>query len=183
MSKDYETILETITTEQWEAIAAIAVKKAVKTKEASIPVVQKPETKEITEEDLFLKVSWLLKKVSAKPDIKGYRYLREALIMVYRRWEYINGVTKVLYPEIAKKFNTTSSRVEPAMRHSIEVFFDRGDIDVLNEVFTYSPDKGKPTNSEAIACMVEYLKMHDPRKESCLSSEVIACMADYMKKS
>ena len=93
--------------------------------------------------------------------IKGYQYLREAIVMTVENMEVINAVTKVLYPEVAKRFNTTASRVERAIRHAIEVAWDRGDLETLQKYFGYtvSNTKGKPTNSEFIAMIADRLQL------------------------
>ena len=98
--------------------------------------------------------------------IKGYQYLREAIILTINDMDMINAVTKVLYPEVAKKFGTTPSRVERAIRHAIEVAWDRGDIEVLQKFFGYTVSniKGKPTNSEFIAMIADCLSLR--RKQS-----------------
>ncbi|MBQ9932968.1 MAG: sporulation initiation factor Spo0A C-terminal domain-containing protein, partial [Ruminiclostridium sp.] len=91
----------------------------------------------------------------------GYQYLREAIIMTVEDMEVINAVTKILYPEVARKFGTTASRVERAIRHAIEVAWDRGDLDTLQKYFgfTVSNSKGKPTNSEFIAMIADRLQL------------------------
>ena len=91
--------------------------------------------------------------------IKGYQYLREAILLTIEDMDIINAVTKVLYPTVAKKFNTTPSRVERAIRHAIEVAWDRGDIETLQKFFGYTVSniKGKPTNSEFIAMIADRL--------------------------
>jgi two-component system response regulator (stage 0 sporulation protein A) len=93
--------------------------------------------------------------------IKGYLYLREAILMVVGDMEMLGAVTKELYPSIAKKFNTTPSRVERAIRHAIEVAWSRGKIDTINSLFGYTVhnDKGKPTNSEFIAMVADKLRL------------------------
>ena len=93
--------------------------------------------------------------------IKGYQYLREAIILTINDMDMINAVTKVLYPEVAKRFNTTPSRVERAIRHAIEVAWDRGDVEVLQKFFGYTVSgiKGKPTNSEFIAMIADNLSL------------------------
>ena len=93
--------------------------------------------------------------------IKGYQYLREAIIIAVEDMEVINAVTKVLYPEVARRFDTTASRVERAIRHAIEVAWDRGDIETLQKYFGYtvSNAKGKPTNSEFIAMIADRLQL------------------------
>ena len=91
--------------------------------------------------------------------IKGYHYLRDSILMAVEDPEIINAVTKQLYPSVAKRYNTTSSRVERAIRHAIEVAWDRGDVDVLNSYFGYTihNTRGKPTNSEFIAMIADKL--------------------------
>ena len=93
--------------------------------------------------------------------IKGYQYLRDAIMMVIEDLEMINGVTKLLYPDIAKKYKTTSSRVERAIRHAIEVAWNRGQVEVIDEIFRYtiSNGKGKPTNSEFIAMIADKIRL------------------------
>ncbi|MEG2117950.1 MAG: sporulation initiation factor Spo0A C-terminal domain-containing protein, partial [Clostridia bacterium] len=90
-----------------------------------------------------------------------YQYLRTAIIMAINDNEIINSVTKVLYPTVAKQYSTTSSRVERAIRHAIEVAWDRGDLDVLNSFFGYTVQnsRGKPTNSEFIAMIADNLRL------------------------
>ncbi|MBR5534420.1 MAG: sporulation transcription factor Spo0A, partial [Ruminiclostridium sp.] len=98
-------------------------------------------------------VTAIIHEIGVPAHIKGYQYLREAIIMTVEDMEVINAVTKILYPEVARKFGTTASRVERAIRHAIEVAWDRGDLDTLQKYFgfTVSNSKGKPTNSEFIA--------------------------------
>ena len=93
--------------------------------------------------------------------IKGYHYLREAIRMVYFEPELINRITKELYPGIAKRFNTSASKVERAIRHAIEVAWDRGDVEVLNGFFGYTVSnvKGKPTNSEFISMIADRIRL------------------------
>ena len=93
--------------------------------------------------------------------IKGYQYLREAIIIAVNDMDVINAITKVLYPQVAKAFSTTPSRVERAIRHAIEVAWDRGDLDTLQRFFGYtvSNTKGKPTNSEFIALIADKLQL------------------------
>lgn len=103
----------------------------------------------------------MLREIGVPAHIKGYRFLRDAIIMVANNPEMINAVTKQLYPEIAEKNNTTASRVERAIRHAIEVAWDRGDIEVLNRYFgsTVHSLRGKPTNSEFIAMLSDRIIM------------------------
>ena len=104
-------------------------------------------------------VTEIIHEIGIPAHIKGYQYLREAIIRTVNDMEIINAVTKVLYPEVAKKFGTTPSRVERAIRHAIEVAWDRGDVEVLQKFFGYTVSgvKGKPTNSEFIAMIADRL--------------------------
>lgn len=108
-----------------------------------------------------LKVTEILHEIGVPAHIKGYHYLRDSIIMSVEHPEIINAVTKQLYPSVAKKYETTSSRVERAIRHAIEVAWDRGDVDVLNSYFGYTihNDRGKPTNSEFIAMISDKLRL------------------------
>ena len=111
--------------------------------------------------DLETQVTKVIHQIGVPAHIKGYQYLRSAILMVISDKEVINAVTKVLYPTVAKQYQTTSSRVERAIRHAIEVAWDRGDVDVLNSFFGYTvqTDKGKPTNSEFIAMIADNLRL------------------------
>jgi two-component system response regulator (stage 0 sporulation protein A) len=115
----------------------------------------------IKEHDLEKDVTDIIHEIGVPAHIKGYHYLRDSIIMSVERPEIINAVTKQLYPAVAKKYDTTSSRVERAIRHAIEVAWDRGDIDVLNSYFGYTihNDRGKPTNSEFIAMISDRLRL------------------------
>ena len=106
-------------------------------------------------------VTSIIHEIGVPAHIKGYQYLREAIIIAVNDMDVINAVTKVLYPEVAKKFNTTPSRVERAIRHAIEVAWDRGDIETLQKFFGYTVSniKGKPTNSEFIAMIADCLSL------------------------
>jgi len=106
-------------------------------------------------------VTDMLHEIGVPAHIKGYQFLRESIMMVAADMDTINSVTKVLYPGVAKKFKTTPSRVERAIRHAIEVAWDRGDIEVLNKFFGYTVSniKGKPTNSEFIAMIADSLTL------------------------
>ena len=106
-------------------------------------------------------VTAIIHEIGVPAHIKGYQYLREAIIMTVEDMDVINAVTKVLYPEVARKFGTTASRVERAIRHAIEVAWDRGDLDTLQKYFgfTVSNSKGKPTNSEFIAMIADRLQL------------------------
>ncbi len=111
--------------------------------------------------DLELMVTEIIHQIGVPAHIKGYHYLRESIILSITNDDVINSVTKVLYPTVAKRHGTTSSRVERAIRHAIEVAWDRGDIDVLNSYFGYTiqNERGKPTNSEFIAMIADKLRL------------------------
>ena len=106
-------------------------------------------------------VTGIIHEIGVPAHIKGYQYLREAIIIAVEDMDVINAITKVLYPQVAKTFGTTSSRVERAIRHAIEVAWDRGDLDTLQRFFGYtvSNTKGKPTNSEFIALIADKLQL------------------------
>ena len=106
-------------------------------------------------------VTAIIHEIGVPAHIKGYQYLREAIILTVENMDVINAVTKVLYPEVAKRFGTTPSRVERAIRHAIEVAWDRGDIETLQKYFGYTVNsaKGKPTNSEFIAMIADRLQL------------------------
>ena len=108
-----------------------------------------------------VRVTNLIHDVGVPAHIKGYQYLREAIIMSVQNEEVINAVTKTLYPSLAKAFKTTPSRVERAIRHAIEVAWNRGQIEVHDKIFGYTvnSNKGKPTNSEFIAMLADMLRM------------------------
>ena len=110
---------------------------------------------------LETQVTAIIHEVGVPAHIKGYQYLREAILIAVEDMDVINAVTKVLYPEVAKRFGTTASRVERAIRHAIEVAWDRGDLDILQKYFgfTVSNSKGKPTNSEFIAMIADRLTL------------------------
>lgn len=103
----------------------------------------------------------IIHQIGVPAHIKGYHYLREAILMAVNDIEIMNAVTKQLYPSVAKKHGTTPSRVERAIRHAIEVAWDRGDVDILNSYFGYTihASKGKPTNSEFIALIADKLRV------------------------
>ena len=106
-------------------------------------------------------VTSVIHEIGVPAHIKGYQYLREAIIIAVNDMDVINAITKVLYPQVAKTFQTTPSRVERAIRHAIEVAWDRGDLDTLQRFFGYtvSNTKGKPTNSEFIALIADKLQL------------------------
>ena len=106
-------------------------------------------------------ITAIIHDVGVPAHIKGYQYLREAILIAVEDIDVINAVTKVLYPEVAKRFGTTASRVERAIRHAIEVAWDRGDVDTLNSYFGYTIHnlRGKPTNSEFIAMIADKMRL------------------------
>jgi len=110
---------------------------------------------------LEAKITNIIHEIGVPAHIKGYLYLREAITMVVDNVELLSAVTKELYPNIAKRFNTTPSRVERAIRHAIEVAWSRGKVDTINNLFGYTvnTDKGKPTNSEFVAMVADKLRL------------------------
>ena len=111
--------------------------------------------------DLETDVTDMIHEIGVPAHIKGYQYLREAIMMSVRDMEMLNSITKLLYPSIANKYQTTPSRVERAIRHAIEVAWSRGKMDTIDELFGYtvSTGKGKPTNSEFIALITDKLRL------------------------
>ncbi len=111
--------------------------------------------------DLQVTVSEIMHQIGVPAHIKGYQYLREAIMLSINDREMMSSVTKVLYPTVAKMYSTTASRVERAIRHAIEVAWDRGDVDVLSSYFGYTiqSTRGKPTNSEFIAMISDKLRL------------------------
>lgn len=111
--------------------------------------------------DIETQVTKIIHQIGVPAHIKGYQYLRTAILLTIQDSDIINSVTKVLYPSVAKKYATTTSRVERAIRHAIEVAWDRGDVDTLNSYFGYTiqNNRGKPTNSEFIAMIADNLRL------------------------
>ena len=128
-------------------------------KNDNTPLVLKNDV--LTDTELEMMITEIIHEIGVPAHIKGYHYLREAIILSVKNSEIINSVTKLLYPTVAKNYGTTASRVERAIRHAIEVAWDRGDIDVLNSYFGYTiqNDRGKPTNSEFIAMISDKLRL------------------------
>ncbi len=112
---------------------------------------------------LEAKITNIIHEIGVPAHIKGYLYLRDAIGMVVENVELLSAVTKRLYPSIAKKYNTTPSRVERAIRHAIEVAWSRGKVDTINSLFGYTvhDEKGKPTNSEFIAMVADKLRLEE----------------------
>ncbi len=113
------------------------------------------------ESNLEMQVTEIIHQIGVPAHIKGYRYLRDAILMAIEDGQIINAVTKRLYPAVAKMHGTTSSRVERAIRHAIEVAWDRGDVDTLTSYFGYTihNERGKPTNSEFIAMIADKFRL------------------------
>ena len=111
-------------------------------------------------------VTAVIHEVGVPAHIKGYQYVREAIVIAVQDMDVINAVTKVLYPEVARRYNTTPSRVERAVRHASEVAWDRGDLETLQSYFgsTVSNTKGKPTNSEFIAMIADKIRLEGKRR-------------------
>lgn len=116
---------------------------------------------DIYHNNLQKSITTTLHELGVQSHIKGYQYIREGITLVYERPELVGGITKELYPEIAKKYNTTVSRVERAIRHAIEVSWNRGNWQLMEEIFGHSVDidKAKPTNSEFIVTVADKLRL------------------------
>jgi two-component system response regulator (stage 0 sporulation protein A) len=116
---------------------------------------------EMTKNDLEVMVTEFIHEMGVPAHIKGYQYLRDAIIMTVNDSQMLGAITKILYPEIAKKHKTTSSRVERAIRHAIEVAWSRGKVGTIEEMFGYTINsgKGKPTNSEFIVTVADKLRL------------------------
>ncbi len=117
-------------------------------------------------EDLELTVTQFIHELGVPAHIKGYQYIREAIMMVVKDMDMLNYITKQLYPAIAKRYGTTASRVERAIRHSIEVAWSRGKPEVMDKIFGYTvhTEKGKPTNSEFIAMVADHARLELKQK-------------------
>ena len=111
--------------------------------------------------ELETKITKIIQEIGVPAHIKGYLYLRESIHIVVNDMDYLGAITKELYPEVAIKYNTTTSRVERAIRHAIEVAWNRGDVETLERIFGYTinNNKGKPTNSEFIALIADRLRL------------------------
>lgn len=131
------------------------------TKSVSQSVPKKANGKERKKRDLEASITNIIHEIGVPAHIKGYMYLREAITMVYNDIELLGSITKVLYPDIAKNFNTTASRVERAIRHAIEVAWSRGNVESISAMFGYTVNisKAKPTNSEFIAMVADRLRL------------------------
>lgn len=140
---------------------------AIKDREEPEHIKKLPSTSD-EEGDLETQVTKIIHQIGVPAHIKGYQYLRSAIIMTMNDTELINSITKQLYPGVAKQYGTTSSRVERAIRHAIEVAWDRGDVDVINSFFGYTiqSSRGKPTNSEFIALVADSLRLKNKQSAS-----------------
>lgn len=128
------------------------------------PILPSPgSSKKVIPSDIEAQVTRIIHQIGVPAHIKGYQYLRTAILMTVDDNSVIGSVTKVLYPTVAKRYETTSSRVERAIRHAIEVAWDRGDIETLNSYFGYTiqNNRGKPTNSEFIAMIADNLRLQN----------------------
>lgn len=149
---DMETLIERIR-------QLLQVKPTMKTSFSS--TLSQPQTSNNQTYDLETKVTNILHEIGVPAHIRGYHYMREAIMMSVNDMDVLNYITKELYPSIAKKCNTTPSRVERAIRHAIEVAWSRGKVDAIDALFGYtvSNNKGKPTNSEFIALIADRLRL------------------------
>lgn len=127
-----------------------------------------PAEEKTDDTELEFAVTEIIHQVGIPAHIKGYHYLRTAIMLSVNNDEMINSITKLLYPTVAKQYQTTSSRVERAIRHAIEIAWDRGDIDILTKIFSYTvhTSRGKPTNSEFIALIADYLRLKFKQKSA-----------------
>lgn len=123
--------------------------------------IRQPDQMADVQENLETKVTNMIHEIGIPAHIKGYHYLRDAIMMAVEDMDVLNAITKVLYPTVAKKHQTTSSRVERAIRHAIEVAWSRGKLDTLDSLFGYTVNnrKGKPTNSEFIALIADTIQL------------------------
>jgi len=130
-------------------------------KGSGMATMQEEMEKETPVGDLEREVTSMIHEIGVPAHIKGYQYLREAILLSVQDPSAIGAVTKILYPEIAKKFQTSPSRVERAIRHAIEVAWGRGRMETLEALFAYTVDsgKGKPTNSEFIALIADRIRL------------------------
>lgn len=122
---------------------------------------------EMPEYDLEEKVTDMIHEIGIPAHIKGYHYLRDSIMMAVEDMDVLNAITKILYPTVAKKNQTTSSRVERAIRHAIEVAWTRGKMETIDEMFGYtvSSGKGKPTNSEFIALLADTIRLRGRHRQ------------------
>ena len=137
------------------------IKRIILTKSDENEIEEKTAKEEsaVKDVDIEVEITEILREIGIPTHIRGYHYIREAVKMGYEDAQVLNGITKILYPEIAKKYQTTASRVERAIRHAIEVAWKRGNREKIDEMLWYTIDarKGKPTNSEFLATIVDHL--------------------------
>jgi len=140
---------------------AARIREASKITPSSVSVISAHSGNAITENNLESVITDIIHDIGVPAHIKGYNYLRDAISLCIKDDEFINSITKLLYPTVAKNFSTTSSRVERAIRHAIEVAWNRGREEVLTDIFGYTIDtnKGKPTNGEFIAMISDSIKL------------------------
>ena len=167
ITKENERVFQILTdlmntNKEFQIMITVPGEKKGSLKENSFSVnteVMKKET--VKEHDLEQDVTDMIHEIGVPAHIKGYHYLREAIIMAVDDIEMLNSITKILYPTIAKNFQTTPSRVERAIRHAIEVAWSRGRMETLDALFGYTVNhgKGKPTNSEFIALIADRIRL------------------------
>ena len=123
----------------------------------------KTDLQDSKSKNIDLSITKILHSLGIPSHIRGFQYIRDGIYMMYKEPGLIGGITKELYPEIALRYETTSSRVERAIRHAIEISWNRGDYDLMEEIFGHSVDydKAKPTNSEFIATVADKLRLDD----------------------
>lgn len=129
------------------------------------------------DEDLDLEITSILHEIGVPAHIRGYQYIREAITLVYNDIEILTSITKVLYPTIALRYKTTSSRVERAIRHAIEIAWIRGNVETITNIFSYtiSYNKSKPTNSEFIAMIADKLRLkHRKKNNEAINFQTVA---------
>ena len=133
-----------------------------------------PRSREDLEFELERRVTSVISEIGIPAHIKGYQYLRNAIMMSIKTPDAINAVTKIIYPTIAKMYETSPSRVERAIRHAIEVAWSRGNIDTLDSLFGYSVDdnRGKPTNSEFIAIVADFIRLESMEFKSLATAQM-----------
>jgi two-component system response regulator (stage 0 sporulation protein A) len=142
---------------EFQIVIKVPSKKSGEIMQAQIPVTEKVKPVRGLEKD----VTDMIHELGVPAHIKGYQYLREAIMMSVEDIEMLGSITKILYPTIAKRFQTTPSRVERAIRHAIEVAWSRGKMETLDALFGYTINtgKGKPTNSEFIALIADKIRL------------------------
>ena len=139
-------------------------------KPGALPIVMNYQSRESDKKgyNLEMDVTQIIHEIGVPAHIKGYQYLRDAIMMSVDDGEMLNSITKILYPSIAKQHKTTPSRVERAIRHAIEVAWTRGKVDTIDELFGYtvSNGKGKPTNSEFVALIADKIRLEQKMRKS-----------------